>query len=177
MATVDTQYSAATHNDLPPSSRPKTVITPDIRKFTTTPANLIVQAIKSILTRINSTKVFEIMNAERGWSNLANAAQFPSAMATLCRTLSDEFPAIINRIIAIMVARTGNPERTEAERETVSLVLSTLVSRSPNEKGDFSLEVLKDITDVLKTSFEDTILPVRRVSISFVIGKKWGRKL
>ncbi|CAD5206176.1 unnamed protein product [Bursaphelenchus okinawaensis] len=159
---VDVVYPASSMKD--PSLKPTTVITPELRRVTTIPANLVVHGLKSMLIKLNAIKSMDIMNAERGWSNLANTLQYPSAVAILCRALASEKPASMARLIGIMAIRVDK-DRKECEKEAAALVLSSLVSRSPDQYGVFDFEVLRQITTALATAFDDSSLVVRRFAL------------
>ncbi|CAD5208908.1 unnamed protein product [Bursaphelenchus xylophilus] len=159
---VDVVYPASSMKD--PSQKPTTVITPELRRVTTVPANIVVQALKSLLIKLNAIKSMDIMNAERGWSSLANTLQYPSAVAILCRALVNEKPALISKLISIMTSRVDK-ERLESEKEVAALVLGSLVSRSPDVNGQFDFDVLRAMTSALATAFTDVSLPVRRFSL------------
>ena len=58
----------------------KSVITAELVRVTTTPANLVVQTVKAVVTRLQLENLVESMNMERAWTNMATLKHYLSAV-------------------------------------------------------------------------------------------------
>lgn len=105
-ALVDTQYSSAQKNASVPEKEaaatgggaasttksptrrtngkksPATVpvVTGELTRLSTVPANLVAAALKALLARVGAENVVERMNAERAWTNILNPLHFTGAV-------------------------------------------------------------------------------------------------
>uniref|UniRef100_A0A183BMV1 PCI domain-containing protein n=1 Tax=Globodera pallida TaxID=36090 RepID=A0A183BMV1_GLOPA len=56
------------------------VVTAELTRLSTVPANLVASALKALLSRIGAVNVVERMNSERAWTNILNPQHFTQAM-------------------------------------------------------------------------------------------------
>ncbi|KAL3109999.1 hypothetical protein niasHT_017372 [Heterodera trifolii] len=157
-----TQISSA----LPLLSSP-VVVTAELTRLTTVPANLISAALKALLARIGAANVVERMNTERAWTNILNPQQFTQAIASFARAFLDFRPHFVGSLMAIEATRleAGPHLSSEAERISATAVLSALITKSPHENGQFNPDLFVSCFQALEKALRDPNLTVRKLAI------------
>lgn len=78
-AVIDAQYPSVSkeQNTFVPRT---SVITGELCRLTQIPANLVIEALRSLVHRLQMHSVVETMNSSRSWTNLANTQHYLSAV-------------------------------------------------------------------------------------------------
>lgn len=79
-AIIDAQYPAASKDSTVPLSK-NHVITGELCRVTQVPVNLVVDALKTLVTRLQLHSLVDVMNANRSWTNLSNQQHYLSAVS------------------------------------------------------------------------------------------------
>uniref|UniRef100_A0A915CVK4 Huntingtin n=1 Tax=Ditylenchus dipsaci TaxID=166011 RepID=A0A915CVK4_9BILA len=169
--TVPVPSSGATPSSTSKSGAPKAskkmpsvpIITSELCRVASTPANLVSQALKTLLLRIRAEPVIETMNSERAWTNITHPQHYIATISILCRSLCDHRPKFVGSLMCIMAARIDSI--CEAERVAAVAVLSSLVTRCPKENGEFDAALLDVVVQALGKALKDPKLIVRKLAI------------
>ncbi|KAI1730707.1 maestro heat-like repeat-containing protein family member 2A [Ditylenchus destructor] len=139
------------------------IITSELCRVSSTPANLVSEALKTLLSRIGAKPVIETMNSERAWSSISHPQHFITSIATFCRSLCDYKPKFVGPLMYIMASRIDSS--CIAERVAAAACLSALITRCPKENGEFDATLLDVTFRALNKALNDPKLIVRKLSI------------
>uniref|UniRef100_A0A914H3L8 Non-specific serine/threonine protein kinase n=1 Tax=Globodera rostochiensis TaxID=31243 RepID=A0A914H3L8_GLORO len=143
------------------------IVTAELTRLSTVPANLVASALKALLSRIGAVNVVERMNSERAWTNILNPQHFTQAIASFARAFLDFRPHFVGSLMAIEAARleSGPHVANEAERISATAVLSALITKSPHENGRFNPDLFVTCFQALEKALRDPNLTVRKLAI------------
>uniref|UniRef100_A0A914RL59 MMS19 nucleotide excision repair protein n=1 Tax=Parascaris equorum TaxID=6256 RepID=A0A914RL59_PAREQ len=122
-AVVDTQYPVLQKE----SKDAPLIITPELRRLSSTPGALASQALRTLLLRTRDDNIVEEMNAERAWSDCVDTVHFTTAICVLSRSINEHRPEWIPPLVRLLVPRMDSP--SDAYRTAAAAVLSSLVKR------------------------------------------------
>ncbi|KHN73012.1 Maestro heat-like repeat-containing protein family member 1 [Toxocara canis] len=161
-AVVDTQYPVLQKENKDGTKAPL-IITPELRRLSSTPAALASQALRTLLLRTRDDSIVEEMNAERAWSDCVDTVHFTTAICVLSRSINEHRPAWIAPLVRLLVPRMDSP--SDAYRTAAAAVLASLVKRCPNEQSESDSEILDMLVNALTKGLEDKNLRIRKLSV------------
>uniref|UniRef100_A0AC35UAG3 DUF2428 domain-containing protein n=1 Tax=Rhabditophanes sp. KR3021 TaxID=114890 RepID=A0AC35UAG3_9BILA len=161
LLTIKTEDSA--ENDEYKGKISPVILTKELRKTCTTPAYLISVLIKQLLQETKNDSIIERMNHERSWTNLVSPLSYTSAIDVICKALCDERPSWLRPLARQLEQYIGSS--SEAHRISIAVVFSSLVSRCPDQSGNFDLEFFDDLIKALLECVKDDCLLVKKLSI------------
>lgn len=161
-AVVDTQYPVL-QKENKDGTKAALIITPELRRLSSTPGALASQALRTLLLRTRDDNIVEEMNAERAWSDCVDTVHFTTAICVLSRSINEHRPAWIPPLVRLLVPRMDSP--SDAYRTAAAAVLSSLVKRYPTEQSNDGVEILDVLVKALMKGLEDKNLRIRKLSV------------
>ncbi|CAG9530361.1 unnamed protein product [Cercopithifilaria johnstoni] len=159
-AVVDTQYPVLMKEK---DGAKSLIITPELRRLSSTPAALASQALRSLFLRTLDDAIVEKMNSERAWSDCVDTLHFTNGIAVLTRSLSEHRPEWIRPLVTLMIPRMQSP--SDAYRIAAAAVLSALTKRCPDEDGKVDNKLLEALITNLMKALEDRNLKIRKLAV------------
>ncbi|KAL3998802.1 hypothetical protein ACH3XW_16520 [Acanthocheilonema viteae] len=159
-AVIDTQYPVLMKEK---DSAKSLIITPELRRLSSTPAALASQALRSLFLRTLDDAIVEKMNSERAWSDCVDTLHFTNGIAVLTRSLSEHRPEWIRPLVTLMIPRMQSP--SDAYRIAAAAVLSALTKRCPNEDGKVDDKLLEVLIMNLMKALDDRNLKIRKLAV------------
>ncbi|VDK72692.1 unnamed protein product [Onchocerca ochengi] len=159
-AVVDTQYPVLMKEK---DGVKSLIITPELRRLSSTPAALASQALRSLFLRTLDDAIVEKMNSERAWSDCVDTLHFTNGIAVLTRSLSEHRPEWIRPLVTLLIPRMQSP--SDAYRIAATAVLSALTKRCPNEEGEADNKLLEALITNLMKALEDRNLKIRKLVV------------
>ncbi|KAK6107053.1 hypothetical protein QQG55_26690 [Brugia pahangi] len=159
-AVVDTQYPVLMKEK---DGVKSLIITPELRRLSSTPAALASQALRSLFLRTLDDAIVEKMNSERAWSDCVDTLHFTNGIAVLARSLSDHRPEWIRPLVTLMIPRMQSAN--DAYRIAAAAVLSALTKRCPDEEGEDDNKLLESLIMNLMKALEDRNLKIRKLAV------------
>ncbi|MCP9260298.1 HEAT repeat-containing protein 7A [Dirofilaria immitis] len=129
-AVIDTQYPVLMKEK---DGIKSSIITPELRRLSSTPAALASQALRNLFLRTLDDAIVEKMNSERAWSDCIDTLHFTNGIAVLTRSLSEHRPEWIRPLVTLMIPRMQSP--SDAYRIAAVAVLSALTKRCLAVRG------------------------------------------
>uniref|UniRef100_A0A915AX96 HEAT repeat-containing protein 7A n=1 Tax=Parascaris univalens TaxID=6257 RepID=A0A915AX96_PARUN len=161
-AVVDTQYPVLQKESKDGTKAPL-IITPELRRLSSTPGALASQALRTLLLRTRDDNIVEEMNAERAWSDCVDTVHFTTAICVLSRSINEHRPEWIPPLVRLLVPRMDSP--SDAYRTAAAAVLSSLVKRYPTDQSKGGVEILDILVKALMKGLEDKNLRIRKLSV------------
>ncbi|KAM3720959.1 Maestro heat-like repeat-containing protein family member [Dirofilaria immitis] len=159
-AVIDTQYPVLMKEK---DGIKSSIITPELRRLSSTPAALASQALRNLFLRTLDDAIVEKMNSERAWSDCIDTLHFTNGIAVLTRSLSEHRPEWIRPLVTLMIPRMQSP--SDAYRIAAVAVLSALTKRCPNEEGEADNKLLEGLITNLMMALEDRNLKIRKLAV------------
>uniref|UniRef100_A0A915PME6 HEAT repeat protein n=1 Tax=Setaria digitata TaxID=48799 RepID=A0A915PME6_9BILA len=159
-AVVDTQYPVLMKEK---DGAKSLIITPELRRLSSTPAALASQALRSLFLRTLDDAIVEKMNSERAWSDCVDTLHFTNGIAVLTRSVSEHRPEWIRPLVTLMMPRMQSP--SDAYRIAAVAVLSALTKRCPDEEGEADNKLLEALIASLMKALEDRNLKIRKLAV------------
>ncbi|VDK86299.1 unnamed protein product [Litomosoides sigmodontis] len=139
------------------------IITPELRRISSTPAALASQALRSLFLRTVDDAIVEEMNSERAWSDCVDTLNFTNGIAVLTRSLSEHRPEWIRPLVTLMIRRMESP--SDAYRIAAAAVLSALTKRCPDEEEKVDNKLIEIVIANLMKAQDDRNLKIRKLAV------------
>ncbi|VDK28699.1 unnamed protein product [Gongylonema pulchrum] len=153
-AVIDTQYPVLVKEK---NGAKVLIITPELRRISSTPAALASQALRSLFLRTLDDAIVEKMNSERAWSDCIDTLHFTNGIAVLTRSLSEHRPEWIRPLVRLMIPRMQSS--SDAYRVAAAAVLC------PDEEGEADNKLLDALIATLMKALEDRNLKIRKLAV------------
>ncbi|KJH53272.1 HEAT repeat protein [Dictyocaulus viviparus] len=158
----DTQWPVVVKENKNGNKQPL-IITPELRRSAEKPAGLAVAALKTLLSRTQSSAIIEDMNQARGWTECLDRELFVGALTVLVRSIAEHRSDWIDPFTRRVMEKSCNTR--EPIRFTAVIVSSALIRKSPDSNDHFNEDLLISCIRLLENSLTDQSLRIRKLCV------------
>ncbi|VDD86087.1 unnamed protein product [Enterobius vermicularis] len=159
---VDTQYPIM-QREAKDGIKPPLIITPELKRLSTSPATLVTDALRGLLTRTHDEVVIEEMNSQRAWTDCCDPVHFTTGIVVLIRSISQHRSEWVDPLLLQLASR--NFTASDAFRVASAAVFSSLVKKYAEDSVSDDCRTLDSLVDLLMRSLDDKNLRIRKIAV------------